>query len=220
MGKKHQASSPIRNFTSLDLKDFCIFNGKALGCAPGNKLTGCIVMRLFNTETRYGLVSIILHWLIAIIIIALIALGLYMVDLPISLQKLILYGWHKEFGILVLLLACARMMWRVANITPLLNLPLWEEIAARAVHWAFYVFMFAMPITGWIISSAAGLPVSFFGLFVLPDLVGPNNDVMKLFQEIHEWLGYALIATIVLHVCAALKHHFINKDDILRRILS
>lgn len=156
----------------------------------------------------------------AILLIGLLILGLYMVAVPISLEKLKLYGWHKEYGMLALMLVMIRIVWRVANIIPSLSLPLWEIIAARTVHWAFYGFMFAMPITGWIITSAAGLPVSFFGLFVFPDLVSPNPDLMQLFQEIHEWLGYGLIATIVLHTSAALKHHFINKDDILKRMLS
>jgi cytochrome b561 len=121
---------------------------------------------------------------------------------------------------LALMLVMVRIIWRLSNRIPYLTLPLWEKIAARTVHWAFYGFMFAMPITGWLITSAAGLPVSFFGLFVLPDLVTPNPDSMQLFQKIHEWLGYGLIATIVLHTSAALKHHFINKDDILKRMLS
>ncbi len=177
-------------------------------------------MQIKNTENRYGAIAIFLHWLVAILLIGLLILGLYMVAVPISLEKLKLYGWHKEYGMLALMLALIRIVWRVANIIPSLSLPLWEIIAARTVHWAFYGFMFAMPVTGWIITSAAGLPVSFFGLFVLPNLVSPNPDLMQLFQEIHEWLGYGLIATIVLHTSAALKHHFINKDDILKRMLS
>ena len=177
-------------------------------------------MPIKNTENRYGAIAILLHWIMAILLIGLLILGLYMVAVPISLEKLKLYGWHKEYGMLALMLVMIRIVWRVANIIPSLSLPLWEIIAARTVHWAFYGFMFAMPITGWIITSAAGLPVSFFGLFVFPDLVSPNPDLMQLFQEIHEWLGYGLIATIVLHTSAALKHHFINKDDILKRMLS
>lgn len=177
-------------------------------------------MRITNTEDRYGVLAIFLHWLMAIILIGLLALGLYMVDIPIGIEKLKLYGWHKEYGLLALALVIVRLVWRLVTITPSLQLPLWEIIAARTVHWAFYGFMFAMPITGWLITSAAGLPVSFFGLFVLPNLIAPNEELRILFQEIHEWLGYALIATIVLHASAALKHHFINKDDILRRMLS
>ena len=177
-------------------------------------------MQMKNSEMHYGVIAIFLHWMMAILLIALLALGLYMVGLPISLEKLKFYGWHKEYGILALALVMARSIWRISNITPLLSLPLWEKLAARTVHLAFYGFMFAMPITGWLITSAAGLPVSFFGLFVLPDLIAPNHDLMKLFEGIHKWLGYGLIATILLHFSAALKHHFINKDDILRRMLS
>jgi len=177
-------------------------------------------MRIKNSEMHFGIVAIVLHWLMAILLIALLALGLYMVTLPISIEKLRLYGWHKEYGMFGLILVIARSMWRITNRIPQLSLPWWEKLAARTVHYTFYGFMFAMPITGWIITSAAGLPVSFFSWFVFPDLVSPNPNLMHLFQQIHKWLGYGLIATIVLHTSAALKHHFINKDDILRRMLS
>lgn len=177
-------------------------------------------MQMTNTENRFGIATIFLHWLMAILIIGLLALGLYMAALPISHEKLKLYGWHKEYGLLALVLVIFRLIWRLANITPRLSLPLLEKIAARSMHWAFYIFMFAMPITGWLITSAAGLPASFFGLFVLPNLISPNEESRILFQEIHKWLGYGLIAAIVLHASAAFKHHFINKDDILRRMLS
>lgn len=176
-------------------------------------------MQLKNSQTKFGLIAILFHWVMAIFIIALLILGLYMVALPISFEKLKLYGWHKEYGMLVLLLVVLRSIWRVANMIPELALPWYEVFAARAVHYAFYVFMFAMPITGWLITSAAGLPVSFFGWFVFPNLITPNPDSLKLFELIHEWLGYALIVTILLHTSAALKHHFINKDDILKRML-
>ncbi len=177
-------------------------------------------MRLTNTDDRYGIVTILLHWIIAALMIGLIILGLYMVTLPISLEKLKLYGWHKEYGLLVLGLATFRILWRLANKTPSLSLPLWEVLAAHSVHWIFYGFMFALPITGWLISSAAGLPAAFFGLIALPNLISPNEDLRRLFQEIHQWLGYALISVMALHIAAALKHHFIDKDDILRRMMS
>jgi len=177
-------------------------------------------MRIKNNDTHFGVIAILLHWIIAFLIIGLLILGLYMVELPISLEKLKLYGWHKEYGLLVLALAIIRLAWRLINITPNLSLPLWEKIAARTVHWAFYGFMFAMPITGWLITSSAGLPASFFGLLTMPDLVAPNEEKRQFFEELHRWIGYGLIATIALHILAALKHHFINKDDILRRMLS
>jgi len=177
-------------------------------------------MLLKNSTTHFGKIAIILHWIMALILICLLILGLYMVRLPIGLEKLKMYGWHKEYGILALMLVIVRLTWRITNKIPELNIPLLEKIAARAVHWLFYVFMFALPITGWFITSAAGLPVSFFGLFVLPNLVSPDPQSLALYQQIHKWLGYGLIATFFLHSAAALKHHFINKDDILRRMLS
>lgn len=178
-------------------------------------------MRIKNTATHFGVVAILLHWIVAILIIGLLAVGLYMVRLPISLEKLKLYGWHKEYGFLVLFLAVFRLVWRLANQLPELSaLPLLEKIAARSMHWAFYGFMFAMPITGWLITSAAGLPASFFGLFTLPNLIAPDAHNLVLFEWIHQWLAYALIAAIGLHTAAALKHHFINKDDILKRMIS
>lgn len=176
-------------------------------------------MRIKNNTEHYGLIAKILHWVVALLIIGLLVLGLYMVRLPISLGKLKLYGWHKEFGLLVLALAMMRVTWRLINITPSLNLPSFEKWAARIVHWAFYGFMFAMPLSGWAITSAAGLPPSFFGLFTLPNLVAPNEELRELFETMHEWIGYGLIATIVLHTAAALKHHFIDKDDTLRRMI-
>lgn len=177
-------------------------------------------MQLKNTENRFGIVTIILHWLMAVLIIGLVGVGLYMVTLPISYEKLKLYGWHKEYGLLALSLVVIRISWRLINITPRLALPLLEKLAARTVHWTFYLFMFAMPVTGWLITSAADLPVSFFGLFIIPNLISPNEELRLLFQQIHQWLGYGLIATIIMHASAAFKHHFINKDDILRRMIS
>lgn len=177
-------------------------------------------MLLKNSSLRYGKIAIIIHWIMALLLIGLLILGLYMVGVPISLEKLKLYGWHKEYGILALMLVIFRIFWRITNELPSLNIPTLERIAARTVHWAFYIFMFALPISGWLITSAAGLPVSFFGLFVLPNLVSPNPKSLGLYQEIHKWLSYGLIATLCLHIAAALKHHFINKDDILKRMLS
>ncbi|KTD51035.1 cytochrome b [Legionella quateirensis] len=176
-------------------------------------------MHIKNSSSGFGVVAISLHWIIAILIIGLLILGLYMVNLPISLEKLKLYGWHKEYGFLVLFLAIIRLIWRLSNQMPELALPLLEKIAARSMHWAFYCFMFAMPVSGWLITSSAGLPASFFGLFTLPNLVAPDEHNRVLFEWIHEWLGYVLIGAIMLHTAAALKHHFINKDDILRRML-
>ncbi len=177
---------------------------------------------LKNSRDQYGIIAILLHWMMAIIMIGLLALGLYMTRLPVSLEKLKLFGWHKSYGMLVLCLAFLRLGWRLVNLVPDLPsaIPVWQKFAARTVHFAFYIFMFAMPITGWLVTSAAGLPVSFFGWVTLPNLISPDEHLRIVFSNIHQWLGYALIATICAHVGAALKHHFINKDDVMRRMLS
>ena len=178
-------------------------------------------MQLKNSLTHYGIIAILFHWIMAIIVIGLICLGLYMTTLPTSIAKLKLFRWHKEYGILILMLVSLRIFWRITSIIPSLTaLSAFEKYAALIVHWAFYGLMIALPITGWLMTSSAGLPVSFFGLFVLPDLIFPDQDNQHLFATIHEWLAYTLIFLICLHILAALKHHFVNKDDILRRMLS
>ncbi len=141
-------------------------------------------------------------------------------NLRTSEEKLRLYGIHKEFGILILMLVMFRIVWRIGNIVPLLpsTIPWWQKLAAHTVHWMLYGFMFALPITGWLMTSAAGLPPSFFGFFTLPSLIEPNDALLGLFENIHSWLAYGLIATFCAHVGAALKHHFINKDEVLRRM--
>lgn len=177
-------------------------------------------MNIRNSLTQYGMVISLLHWIIAIIIICLLIFGLYMVKLPISLEKLKFYGYHKEFGILVLMLAVFRTIWRMTDITPLLPdyMPRSQKFAARFVHYLFYVFMFAMPITGWMITSAAGLPVSFFGWFVLPNLISTHDSTQIAFTQIHKWLGWALIGIIALHILATIHHYIFYKDNLLRRI--
>lgn len=176
---------------------------------------------IHNTDATYGNVAKILHWVSALLIIGLIILGLIMTDLPLSAKKLKFYRWHKEIGILVLMLASVRLVWRFLNVTPKLpsTLAVWQKFAAHGLHAVLYLCLFAMPITGWLVSCAAGLQVSFFGLFLLPNLIGPDKPLQTLFAEIHELIGYGLIGMILGHVGAAFQHHFIYKDDILRRML-
>ncbi len=178
-------------------------------------------MAIKNTSEEFGWLAKLFHWLMAILIIGMLCLGLYMTDLPLSFEKLKLYGWHKEFGTLVLFLVCLRLLWHVTNKIPVLpdSIPTIQKWAAHGAHYALYFFMFAMPITGWMMSSAAGLPVSFFGLFLLPNLVAPDEQLRSILVQVHSYLAYALIATICAHTLAALKHHFIDKDNILRRML-
>ncbi|WP_419420299.1 cytochrome b [Legionella sp. D16C41] len=176
-------------------------------------------MQIKNTTARYGLVAITLHWLLAIIVITLLCVGLYMTSLQRSPLQIKLFGLHKEFGIVVLSLVTLRILWRFVNITPKLTIPRWERVASLTIHWALYILMFAMPLTGWLMSSAAGFPVSFFGLFTMPNLIAPNDYWRDIFAIAHEFLSNILIALIILHLLGALKHHFYNKDDTIRRML-
>jgi len=176
-------------------------------------------MQIKNSKDQFGAIAIFFHWLMAILVITMLAVGLYMVDLPANSEKNTIYGLHKATGLLILTLVILRILWRFANTTPALLIPALEKIAARTVHWALYGFMFAMPITGWLLSSAAGYPPSFFGLFEVPVLMAPNPEWLPVFATMHKWIAYGLIATIILHTAAALKHHFIDKDTIMRRML-
>src|SRR5213595_3251653 len=167
-----------------------------------------------NTEGHYGVIAILLHWSMALLVIGLTVLGLYMVALPdvgFNTRKIALILYHKEVGLLAFVLLVARFCWRVTQVLPQLvaHLPDWQKIAARFVHLCFYALLSALPISGWIMSSAAGIPVSFFGLFTLPDLVGNDDYLFYRFIEIHKWLGYVLILFIFVHVGAALRHHLV-----------
>lgn len=180
--------------------------------------------QLTNTGDRYGIVAIAFHWLMALLLVALVALGLYMVSLPdagFNTKKIVLILFHKEFGIIALALAAARLAWRIGNALPALveSLPDWQKVIARFVHLCFYALMFALPLTGWLMSSAAGIPVYFFGLFNLPDFIAHDEYLFQVYIEIHKWLGYALIVCILVHAGAALRHHFLLKDETLKRML-
>ncbi len=177
-------------------------------------------MQIKNTENHFGLVAILFHWIMAVLIIGMLCVGLYMVSLPPNDEKIQLYTWHKQIGVLILMLVSLRLFWRIINITPRLSIPWIEKITARIVHWMFYGLMFAMPLTGWLLSSSVNKPPSFFGLFTLPNLIEPNPELTPIFGFLHEWFAYSLIALIILHILASFKHHFIDKDDILKRMIS
>jgi len=178
-------------------------------------------MQFRNSMDRYGLIAISFHWLMAIIIIGLIALGVYMVPLSVSSLKLKLYRWHKEFGLIILYLIFFRLAWRLADRTPSLlgQLPWWQKIAAKTVHATLYFFMFIVPMTGWLLTSATGFPVSFFGWFLMPDLVQPNEVVRVWMVFSHKWLSYIMAGLICVHIAATIQHYVVHKDNILRKML-
>ena len=171
--------------------------------------------------SRYTAVAQWLYWLIAALIATQFALAWSAVDLPLGLHKLALLARHKSFGMTVLMLALVRLLWRLTHRAPLLPdamTPL-ERRLAKTTHGAFYVLLFAMPLTGWMMSSAKNYSVSWFGLFTWPNLIGQSDDAFIFLRDTHEYLSYALFAIAVLHILAALKHHFWNKDDVLVRML-
>ncbi len=174
-----------------------------------------------NTLQTYGVIAKAFHWLMAIFIITLLAVGLIMADMENSPDKFKLYGMHKAFGIIVLFLVVLRLGWKVLDVSPLLPASISKvaQLGAKVVHLGLYILMFAMPITGWLMSSAAGFPVSIFGLFTIPNLVAPDKEFGKNMNELHEALAWILIVLITLHVLAALLHHFYYRDNILRRML-
>ncbi|MDE2337708.1 MAG: cytochrome b [Gammaproteobacteria bacterium] len=176
---------------------------------------------LRNTRARWGALSQLFHWLIAALIGVQIALGLIGTELPLSMTKLATLARHKSLGITLLALMLVRLTWRALNPTPALpdTLKPHERVLARVTHTGLYVLVIALPLTGWIMSSARGFPVSWFNLFQLPNLVGRNAALYHAMVRTHVLLAIALGLILVLHIAAALKHHFVLKDDTLRRML-
>ncbi len=178
-------------------------------------------MPLKNTTETYGSIAKLFHWLVFVLIASLLALGFVMADMETTPDKVRLYGLHKSFGITVLTLAVLRLLWKLANVSPLLpaTTSRGQKFLAHAAHFGLYALMFAMPLSGWMMSSAAGFQVSVFGWFMLPNLVEPDKELFEFLQEAHELLALALIGLVALHAAAALLHHFYYKDNILRRML-
>lgn len=171
-------------------------------------------------RTRYTPVAIGLHWLVAVCILAMLAIGFYMESLSFNATKFQLIQFHKSLGITVLLLAGLRLLWRFTNPAPRLpaGMPGWQKGIAHTTHALLYVLMFAMPLSGWVMSDFAGYHPSLFGL-QLPVLVGQDAEAGKLMAHRHEQLAWVLIVLLVLHVGAALQHHVWERDDTLRRML-
>jgi cytochrome b561 len=170
--------------------------------------------------TGFTRTAVALHWLIALLILCGFTLGTYMVDLHASPTKVRLYSYHKWIGITVLALVLVRSVWRLAHAPPPeVPMPRWQLIAARVTHYLMYALMLVTPIIGWMYSSATGFPVVYLKLWQLPDLVHKNRDLAKVLGEIHGLLAWTLGWLVVLHVAAALKHHFVDRDATLRRML-
>lgn len=173
-------------------------------------------------QERYSLPAIVFHWLIAILIVGAFTMGLVMTDIPgITPTKLKYYSWHKWAGVTILALAALRLLWRLRHRAPAYpaTMPGWQQQAANILHGLLYVLMFAIPLSGYFYTLSAGIPVVWFGLFKLPVLIDANPALKPVLKGLHYWLNMTLAAAVLAHVGAALKHQFIDRDGVLKRML-
>lgn len=169
----------------------------------------------------YTRTAIALHWLIALLIAAAFGMGYYMADLPLSPLKLKIYSWHKWIGVTVFLLAVLRLVWRARHPAPPLpdDMPAWEKQVAGATHILLYLLMFAVPLSGWLMSSAAGFKVVYFGVLPLPDLIGKDKELAEFLKFLHFTLTTVLGLLVLAHIGAALKHRLLDRDEVLARMI-
>ena len=171
---------------------------------------------------RYTTTAMVFHWLIALLLIGAFSMGLVMTDIPgITPTKLKYYSWHKWAGVTILALATMRLLWRLTHPAPPYpaSMPNWQKNTANGLHSLLYVLMFAVPLSGYLYTLSAGIPVVYFGLVQLPVIIDPNPELKPVLKAVHYWLNMTLAACVALHVAAALKHQFIDRDGVLRRML-
>lgn len=172
-----------------------------------------------SNTARYSTPAVVLHWLVALAIFAAFPLGVYMHELPLSPYKLRLYSYHKWIGVTIFLLVALRLGWRAGHRPPALPpMPAWQRRAGAAVHGLLYLLMITIPLSGWLMSSAKGFPTVWFGILPLPDLVDKNRELGELLTTVHKGLNITLLALVVVHVAAALQHHFIERHPFLQRM--
>jgi len=175
--------------------------------------------------SRYHPVSVLLHWVLGLALIGIFGVGLYMADLPFSPQRLKLYNWHKWAGVSILLLSALRLAWRLSHRPPELpqavraQMPAWQRVAHHATHHALYLLFFAVPLLGWAYSSAAGFPIVWFGAVQLLDFVPVSETLAAALKPLHKFSAFALAALVLVHIAAALKHQWLDRDGLLTRML-
>jgi len=168
---------------------------------------------------RYTGVAITLHWLLALAIVCAFGVGLYMTELNMSPTRLKLYNWHKWAGVTILALSALRLLWRLGHRPPAdLPMPAWQARAAHATHGLLYLLFFAVPLSGWAYSSAAGYPVVWFGVLPLPDFMPVDKALAEQIKPLHAWLNYGLAALVAAHVAGALKHQLVDRDGLIKRM--
>lgn len=178
-----------------------------------------------TASPRYGGVAISFHWVLALAIVASFSLGVYMHDLPFSIERIKLFNYHKWAGVTILVLSLLRLLWRLTHRPPPLSprqlavTPAWQQRAAKVSHGLMYGLFFAVPLLGWAYSSSAGLPIVWFGVLPLPDFVPVNRDMANaLLKPLHAYAAFTLGGVVLLHVAAAFKHQFIDRDRLMSRM--
>ena len=174
-----------------------------------------------SQPVSYTRTAIALHWLVAIAIVASFSVGLYMHELPLSPTKLKIYSWHKWTGVTIFLVVLWRLVWRLTHRPPgpPAGMPAWQHVAAELTHRLLYVLMIAVPLSGWLMSSATGFQTVYFGVLPLPDLLAKNKELGDALTLVHKTLNFTMAGLVLVHVGAALKHHFVDRDDVLARML-
>ncbi|MET0333339.1 MAG: cytochrome b [Rhizobacter sp.] len=168
---------------------------------------------------RYSTVAIAFHWVLGLAIVGAFCMGVYMSDLPFSPQRLKYYNWHKWAGVSILALSALRLLWRLTHRPPAdPPMPAWQRGAAHATHFGLYILFFAVPLVGWAYSSAAGFPIVWFGVLPLPDFVSPDKALAEAIKPWHGYLAYAMAVLVLMHIAAALKHQFIDRDGLISRM--
>ena len=178
-------------------------------------------MILRNTRQRWGAVAMAFHWIMALIILAMIPLGIVAVNWRLSPTKLELFFWHKSFGITILALVVLRLLWRYANPTPALpqDTPRVERFLAGLSHALLYALMIVIPLSGWVINSAANFPFKVFGIARLPEIVEPDKATQELASDVHLGLVITLVVILAVHIAAALRHHMVKRNDVLSKMV-
>lgn len=178
-------------------------------------------MQWCNSRVRYGVVAQTFHWVVVVLILAQYTIGIYAVRLRPGFEQLVVLARHKSIGLTVLGLAALRLGWRLISPAPALpaGMRRWQCACARASHGMLYFLLFALPLSGWLFSSASGVSVSWFGQLALPDLVPASKPLAHVLLQVHVALALALALTVGLHVAAALWHHLVRHDGVLTRML-
>ena len=174
-----------------------------------------------NTPEQWGWIAKTLHWATALGVIGLVVVGLLMDDMANSPAKVKVFALHKSVGVTVLALVLLRLLWRLLDKRPPYpaTMPGWQRVLSEISHGLLYLMLFIQPLSGWLYNSASNFPLRWFNLFTLPALSGPDKELKHLAHDVHEtgWIILALLLSV--HVAAALKHHFIDRDITLARML-